>query len=80
MNRNVKLRHVVLPAYGEALGLAEVPAHEAMAALLGMSFNHYKHGARGFRLAAEVANQVQVWRLGYDRPAEAAELLWQQFA
>lgn len=79
VTRTVRLQHIVLPTYGEAMGLAEVPAHEAMEALLVMSFNHYKYGARAFHLAAEVANRVRVWRLGYDHPTEAAELLEEHF-
>lgn len=73
------LRHVVLPEYGEEdVSLQEAPKHEAMTALLRLSFNHYKDGARAFRLAAGLANDVTVWRLRYGNPLEAASLLRQR--
>lgn len=55
--------------------LDEVPRSESMAALLGMSFNHYKHPEQAVRLAAALANGSRAWRLGYDHPLPAADLL-----
>ena len=75
------LGHVVLAEYGhQGTTLAEAPAHDAMAALLRLSFNHYKHGERAFRLAADLANRVQAWRLNYGDPSEAANLMRRTFA
>lgn len=72
------LGHVVLAEFGhEEMALDEAPKHEAMTALLQLSFNHYKDGARAFRLAANLANQVQVWRLRYSDPLAAAATLRQ---
>lgn len=73
------LGHVVLAAFGhEGVSLEEAPKHQAMAALLRLSFNHYKNGARAFRLAAGLANDVQVWQLHYDDPLAAAAILRQR--
>ena len=58
--------------------LEEVPRSEVMAALLRMSFNHYKHPAEAVRLAAALANGSQAWRLAYDQPRAAADLLAQR--
>lgn len=72
------LRHVVLAEIdGAAPVMEEIAAGEAMAALLRMSFNHYKLGEDAFHLAASVAEGCRAWRLGYRDPREAAELIGQ---
>ncbi len=50
-----------------------------MRVLLEMSFNHYKFGAQAFLLAARLANQSTAWRLTYDDPLRAGQLLWERF-
>ncbi len=76
VSESVELAHVVVPTYGaEGTTLVEAPAHVAMATLIEFSFNHYKHGERAFTLAAQLANQVQVWGLDYDDPIVAAQLV-----
>ncbi len=71
-----ELGHIVLAEYGHGeSSLEQAPAHEAMAALLRLSFNHYKDGERAFRLAARLATDAQVWRLRYGDPIQAAQLL-----
>ena len=72
----IELSHVVLSAFGaDRTALVEAPGHVAMATLIEYSFNHYKHGERAFTLAAQLANQVHVWRLDYDDPVAAAQLV-----
>jgi len=75
----VEVAHVVVPTYGaEGATLSEAPGHVAMATLIEFSFNHYKHGEQAFTLAAQLANQVQVWHLDYDNPSTAAYLIGEQ--
>lgn len=72
----LSLRHLVLASYGhEDMGLDEIAGSEAMAALLRLSFNHYKFGETAFRLAAELASEVTAWRLTYGDPLVAAKLV-----
>jgi hypothetical protein len=76
LSSNTRLGHVVIPKFGqEALALVEVAPSEAMASLLRLSFNHYKLGQDAFHLAARLSSRVQVWRLHYDSPGEAAQIL-----
>jgi hypothetical protein len=77
----IELAHVVIPTFGKGPAvLAEAPAHTAMVTLIEFSFNHYKHQERAFTLAAQLANQVDVWRLEYDDPLAAAQLVKEQLA
>lgn len=72
----IELVHVVIPTFGAGRATLEAaPGHVAMAALIEYSFNHFKHGERAFTLAAQLANQAEVWRLGYDDPVAAARLV-----
>ncbi len=72
----LELAHVVIPTFGgDGATLTEAPGYVAMATLIEFSFNHYKHGERAFTLAAQLANQVEVWRLDYDDPTAAARLI-----
>lgn len=74
--QRIGLKHVVRTRYGAGrLALTEAPSYEAMAALLEFSFNHFKHGEKAFTVASGLANNVRVWRLEYDDPIAAAELL-----
>ena len=71
-----RLEHVVLSEYGhDTATLEQAPGRDAMTALLRLSFNHFKHGERAFRLAADLANHVSTWRLRYGDPLSAADLL-----
>lgn len=71
-----RLTDIVVPerAAGE-LKLEPRPQADAVAQLIRLSFNHYKHPARAFHLSTELARQVRVWSLRYDDPREAAEAL-----
>ncbi|HSM44432.1 MAG TPA: hypothetical protein VK969_05390, partial [Acidimicrobiia bacterium] len=70
------LTDLVISEYGhEEQSLQSLPRSQAVAALIQYSFNHYKDPERAFRLASDVARDLRVWRLEYDDPLEAAELL-----
>ena len=71
-----KLTDLILSEYGhDKPTLEPLPKSQAVAALIHYSFNHYKDPARAFRIATEVARDINVWRLEYDDPIEAAELI-----
>ncbi|MCW2776354.1 MAG: hypothetical protein JWN17_79 [Frankiales bacterium] len=55
--------------------LEPVTTAEAAMLLLQHSFNHYKQPAEAFQVASGAAASAQCWRLTYDTPAPAAELL-----
>lgn len=75
----LSLSDVVLAEFGhDEMTLERVASSEAMYSLLHFSFNHYKHGERAFRMAAELANGARAWRLRYDDPIEAARTLRDQ--
>ena len=70
------LTDVVLASYGAAHPeMTQAPGSEGMAALIRLSFNHYKNPEKAFRTASQVASSVRVWRLSYTTPQEGAELL-----
>jgi hypothetical protein len=70
------LRHLVMAEYGHGSPtLTAAGGADAMHALLEYSFNHYKFGERAFHLAAGLASGAEAWKLTYDDPMEAAELL-----
>jgi len=70
------LTDLVIPAYGSGSpALKPVPSSQAVVELIDKSFNHYKDPERAFRLATHVAQQVGVWKLDYDDPKEAIELV-----
>jgi hypothetical protein len=72
----VTLEHLMLPEFGhDQATLEQAPASEGMATLLAMSFNHYRHGADAFHLAAAAANSASTWRLTYGDPLAAARLI-----
>jgi hypothetical protein len=72
----LELSHIVIPTFGAGQAtMVEAPGHVAMATLIEYSFNHFRHKERAFTLAAQLANQVHVWRLDYDDPLEAAQLV-----
>lgn len=84
------LTHIVLPrridgANGvegtvrTAATLAPAPAHEAIEALLLMSFNHYRRPADAVRLVASVVAAARVSVLTYDDAVEAAALVAEAF-
>lgn len=55
--------------------LRPLPAPEAVGTLLGRSFNHYKRPRDAFELVTDLARSCRVWRLEYDDPVQAAELM-----
>jgi len=71
-----RLTDLIVSEYGqEELTLDPLPKSRAVAALIEYSFNHFKDPERAFRIATEVARASRVWKLGYDSPIEAAELI-----
>lgn len=71
-----RLTDLIVSEYGqEELTLVSLPKSQAVAALIEYSFNHYKDPERAFRIATDVARDLNVWRLEYDDPIEAAELI-----
>jgi serine kinase of HPr protein (carbohydrate metabolism regulator) len=71
-----KLTDLILSEYGhDEATLEALPKSQAVAALIEYSFNHYKDPARAFRIATEAARDLNVWRLEYDDPLQAAELI-----
>lgn len=70
------LTDLVLAEYGhEKTLLQSLPRSRAVAALIKLSFNHYRDPERAFRLSTSVARDLRVWKLEYDEPLEAAGLL-----
>jgi hypothetical protein len=47
----------------------------AVVTLIKLSFNHYKDGARSFRLATELANSLRVWSVDVAAPLDTANLI-----
>jgi hypothetical protein len=62
------------------LRLVPAPRSEGLAALLRLSFNHYKRPQAVFELASRLAAEVHAWRLEYTDPKAAAELLTAELA
>jgi hypothetical protein len=58
--------------------LERLSSSQAVVELIGKSFNHYKDPERAFRLATQSAQQVGVWKLDYDDPREAIDLVAQE--
>ena len=70
------LTDLVLPEFGSTDSeLTPLARSEAVAALIRLSFNHYKNPANAFATATEVASHVNVWRLTYSTPQAGAELV-----
>lgn len=71
-----RLTDLVVSEYGHPeMTLESLPKSQAVAALIRYSFNHYKAPERAFRIATDVARNLRVWRLEYNNPLKAAELL-----
>lgn len=76
-----RLTELVLAEYGhEETRLDSLPRSQAVAALIRLSFNHYRDPERAFRLSTSVARNLRVWKLEYNQPLEAAELLSSTFS
>lgn len=74
--RRATLGHIIVARYGSTeTSIQPLPRSQAVASLIEHSFNHYKNPQRAFRLATDAARKVKVWRLGYDDPLEAAQLI-----
>jgi hypothetical protein len=55
--------------------LERLPGSQVVVTILEYSFNHFKRPADAFHLATNAARRCQGWRLFYDDPLGAAELL-----
>jgi len=76
VNESRPLTDIVIASYGaEHQALDRRPSSQAVAELIGKSFNHYKDPQRAFRLSTEIARRVRVWKLDYDDPTQAIKLL-----
>jgi hypothetical protein len=73
------LTDVIIATYGSGTAqLERLSSSQAVVELIGKSFNHYKDPERAFRLATQSAQQVGVWKLDYDDPREAIDLVAQE--
>jgi hypothetical protein len=71
-----ELRHVVMLRRGaHKPTLLRLPSVEIVSALLGHSFNHYLRPEAAYRLACRLAEKSEIWRLTFDHPRPAAELI-----
>jgi hypothetical protein len=71
-----ELRHVIVLQRGtHKPTLTRLPSVETVSALLSYSFNHYVRPEAAYRLACRVAEKCEIWRLTYDHPRPAAELI-----
>jgi hypothetical protein len=71
-----ELRHVVILERGEGRpSLVRQRSSETVSMLLRYSFNHYLRPEAAYRLACQVAESSEVWRLKLGHPVEAAELI-----
>lgn len=66
---------VVLARRPGPAALEPLPPADAVTALLGMAFNHFKRPGESFRLVTSLARTVRAWRLGHDDPVAAGVLL-----
>jgi hypothetical protein len=55
--------------------LERMPASQVVANLLKYSFNHYRRPADSYAIATNLARGCAGWVLGFDQPAQAAELM-----
>lgn len=70
------LSDIVVPVRGAGhTGLTSLPGTGIVALLLGLSFNHYHDPGAALVLVGALARRVRLWRLDYEDPLEAAELL-----
>ncbi|HEY0869455.1 MAG TPA: hypothetical protein VGD55_03570, partial [Acidothermaceae bacterium] len=83
IDESLRLTHVVLPRRidksAEPSSLAAAPAHEAIEALLRMSFNHYRRPVDAMRLVASVVADADLSVLTYSDARDAAALMAQAF-
>ena len=71
-----ELRHVVILERGQGPpSLVRQRSSETVSTLLRYSFNHYLRPEAAYRLACQVAESSEVWRLELAHPVEAAELI-----
>ena len=52
-----------------------LPGSDGLIALIQYSFNHYKNPREAWRISSRVASNARVWRLEYQDPLDAAELI-----
>ncbi len=69
--------HIVLPRRGTVgvARLSELPRREGLSTIVALGFNHYREPRRFLLSAAATVSAARVWRLHYDHPVDAAELL-----
>jgi hypothetical protein len=85
IDESLRLTHIVLPRRIDGstatspASLAPAPAHEAIEALLRMSFNHYRRPVDAMRLVASVVADASVSMLTYGDARAAAALMAQVF-
>lgn len=71
-----RLAHVVMIERSSTkVELVPLSRSEAIASIIGFSFNHYKDPVGSFRVTVEAGRGCAAWRLFYDDPVEAAALL-----
>jgi hypothetical protein len=72
----LQLAHIVLPVRNRRPSrLLPLSCSDGFAALLRFSFNHYKDPRRAFELSCQLAGRASTWRLEFDCPVRAAQLL-----
>lgn len=80
VHNNLPLHHVVLMDRGPGTPeLEELSRSEVVALLLRNSFNHYKHPEKSFRLLTKIAQDCRAWRMRFDDPMEAAQMVDDRF-
>lgn len=62
------------------LNIEQIRANESVGRLIEMSFNHYRSPAETFQTVTAMAGSSNAWRLTYEDPMKAAELLFDRFS
>ena len=77
IGRSGKLTDIVFPIYDNTSKphLEPLARSAAQANLLKLSFNHYKHPEKAFRLSSELVRNAECWEFTYSDPKQAAEYL-----
>lgn len=76
VGRGGRLTDLVIHEFGHSdVGIESLPRSNAVPALIGLSFNHYKNPGRSFEIVTDLARDLNVWSLRYGDPRTAAEEL-----
>lgn len=70
-----QVTEIVIAEYGHRLELDQLSKSAGQAALIRLSFNHFKDPRSAFETSAHVASGARTWNLLYDDPIEAATAL-----